>query len=511
MREVTGSNPLLPYKYGRRTGAFEISGISVIFTLPYLLTDSYSPASTILVTPDNLAAWVSLLVDMQVRSPAAVLASCPAFLMVPLTHTDTTTTHNIGMYDINTNTNAATGGGAGAGDEVKDNGENDNGSGTRGSETGFVYGGPEYGTAVRRFVGHLRDTLLMDEQDVFGLLARSPPLALIPPNQIDDVIIYLALVIKGAGRGHRYVEGETEGEGGGRGGGGRRAAAAGSLPYGPPYQSVQLPEEVELDLALYRFLRRAPSILAMTRGQLSYVLEQLSYHGGLGYVDMCRLLCAVPELLPAVAAAAAAEAAVHASTAMSTVPLAVSQDAEFNTTCGSVPGQTVAAVGDGAHSGVSPFTFLDTPDHVWMFKVSILDFQRSAVQCTAVRYGLTALPWGIPSGSGARCNTYYDYYYYYCYYYYYYYYYYVKPPDLHKQWTRFLVINDCNRHPSSSLLYRTGWSIVVIINELAIVSAIMIIIIIIITIIITIIISIYQHEILSSHVARIPSTFLTNK
>jgi hypothetical protein len=60
---------------------------------------------------------------------------------------------------------------------------------------------------------------------------------------------------------------------------------------------------------LYRFLRRAPAVLAMTRAELSYGLERLLYDGGLDYVEMCRLVCAVPELLPAAAERQASPAA----------------------------------------------------------------------------------------------------------------------------------------------------------------------------------------------------------
>ncbi|GIL56328.1 hypothetical protein Vafri_11685, partial [Volvox africanus] len=197
-----------------------------------------------------------------------------------------------------------------------------------GSDRGVKYGGPEYSECCRRFVGHLRDTLLMDEREVFGLLSRLPSLAVVPPARINDVIVYLSLVIKGAGRGHRF---QYEGA----------SPPLASLPpasvlmtyprvpaaEGPCLEkipasshpdasgpagarrSASLSEEEELDLALYHFLRHAPAVLAMSQNDLSRALEWLSAEGGLDYLDMCRLLCAVPQLLPGVAARLAEAAA----------------------------------------------------------------------------------------------------------------------------------------------------------------------------------------------------------
>ncbi|GIL56331.1 hypothetical protein Vafri_11685, partial [Volvox africanus] len=168
----------------------------------------------------------------------------------------------------------------------------------------------------------------MDEREVFGLLSRLPSLAVVPPARINDVIVYLSLVIKGAGRGHRF---QYEGA----------SPPLASLPpasvlmtyprvpaaEGPCLEkipasshpdasgpagarrSASLSEEEELDLALYHFLRHAPAVLAMSQNDLSRALEWLSAEGGLDYLDMCRLLCAVPQLLPGVAARLAEAAA----------------------------------------------------------------------------------------------------------------------------------------------------------------------------------------------------------
>ncbi|GLC68272.1 hypothetical protein PLESTF_000670300 [Pleodorina starrii] len=289
------------------------------------------------VSPHNLAAWVSLLADMEVRSPAAVLASCPAFLLVPLTEDEQQQQHAQGHreqpqqeQEHEVGYAAAAGSPPLAAAAVLSSCPADGGGPVRSG--GPEYGGPAYGTACRRFVAHLRDELLMDERHVFGLLARLPSLALVPPARLDEALVYLSVVLKGAGPGHRL---------------GPEAAAAasssaqqqGQQGHGPPPPKPAPPpppplsEEAELDLALYRFLRRAPAVLAMTRADLSYTLERLSYDGGLDdYVGMCRLLCAVPELLPAAAArlqeARAAEAAHHATAAAAAVAAAGSEGAE---------------------------------------------------------------------------------------------------------------------------------------------------------------------------------------
>ncbi|KXZ42954.1 hypothetical protein GPECTOR_109g197 [Gonium pectorale] len=220
------------------------------------------------VSPANLAAWVSLLADLEVQFPAALLAPCPAFLLVPLTDPEEC-----------------------------------------GAESGAVqeYGGPSYGEACARFVRHLRDDLLMDERHVFGLLARQPSLALVQPWQLDEAIMYLSVVIKGAGRGRRLgPQRPSTTAGGGEGGAAKGPTAAGyarlpQRPFASSPSASPLAEEAELDAALYRFLDRAPAVLGIPRSGLSYVLLRMSYDGGLEHGDMCRLVCAVPELLPALA------------------------------------------------------------------------------------------------------------------------------------------------------------------------------------------------------------------
>ncbi|GFR46137.1 hypothetical protein Agub_g7652 [Astrephomene gubernaculifera] len=324
---------------------WQSAGLRALEFLPALPYMAASPRY-MLVSPSNLAAWVSLMTDLQVQSPAALLAPCPAFLLVPLA-----TSEQGAEYD--------------KGEDV-------------------VYGSSQdcedYGSACRTFVFHLRDELRMGEEQVFGLLARRPSLAFVPPAQLDAVIAFLAVVIKGAGRGHRLgspvarpppLSPPSPALSGGSAPKEPRSpaalwqalhelsAAAGDvrLPYilrcqeqqlqgglveqcgesshshdgdGNDYvegtahenegsllrreadgraEAGELSEEAELDRALYRFLRRVPEVLAIRTEDLSYGFQRLSYlsctsagTGGLGYVDMCRMLCAVPELLPAVAA-----------------------------------------------------------------------------------------------------------------------------------------------------------------------------------------------------------------
>ncbi len=56
-------------------------------------------------------------------------------------------------------------------------------------------------------------------------------------------------------------------------------------------------ESADLDAALCRFLLHAPAVLACSRRDLNAALQALSAHGGVEFVPLCRLLCAVPELL----------------------------------------------------------------------------------------------------------------------------------------------------------------------------------------------------------------------
>lgn len=56
-------------------------------------------------------------------------------------------------------------------------------------------------------------------------------------------------------------------------------------------------ESADLDAALCRFLLRAPAVLTCSRRDLNAALQALSAHGGVEFVPLCRLLCAVPEML----------------------------------------------------------------------------------------------------------------------------------------------------------------------------------------------------------------------
>ncbi|GLI60243.1 hypothetical protein VaNZ11_002332 [Volvox africanus] len=258
---------------------FQRAGLQALQFAPAL---PHMAASTryMQVSPDNLAEWVSLLVDLEVQYPATVLAPCPAFLMVPLTHDPPgvpPSSSSIPRLDS----------------------PNDAASRPLVArlDTGFRYGGPEYSECCRRFVGHLRDTLLMDEREVFGLLARfqneeaSPPLASLPPASV--LLTYPQVpAAEGAGLEETPTSSHHNASG--------PACAR---------RSQSLSEEEELDLALYHFLRHAPAVLAMTQTELSCALEWLSAEGGLDYLEMCRLLCAAPQLLLAVAARLAEAAA----------------------------------------------------------------------------------------------------------------------------------------------------------------------------------------------------------
>ncbi|PNH10264.1 hypothetical protein TSOC_003024 [Tetrabaena socialis] len=272
------------------------------------------------LTPHNLAAWVSLLVDLEVQSPARLLAPCPAFLLIPLEgpHCGGGDDGGQDLYD------------SPAGHEEHGGRDESAAEPAGGASAGLpppaALRGGGYAASCARFVRHLRDVLLMEEQEVFGLLSRLPSLALVEPESVDAAIVYLSLLLKSAGAGHRlglaasptdYMPPEAAPHPTGVAPQPPLAARPRhdgqppnlrqrlQQPSQPTPQRFQPPsslsEEAELDLALYRCLRRAPGVLAMPRDHMSYTLQRLSYDGAMGHTEMCRLLCAVPELLLAAA------------------------------------------------------------------------------------------------------------------------------------------------------------------------------------------------------------------
>ncbi|KAG2484570.1 hypothetical protein HYH03_016613 [Edaphochlamys debaryana] len=238
-----------------------------------------------------------------VQSPAAVLAPCPAFLMVTLGEEATAEAAAAGEA-------AAKGGVAGDGATDPSPGATGSGGGSGGGGGGGAEpwldapcGGPAYAAACARFVCHLRDDLGVAETEVFGLLSRRPSLAYTPPATVDASIAYLAVVLKGAGRGHRWGGWAPRGEQR------RRQPLALDLALGPPppprpppprrapalpapppqappllpppppplpRPPTPTPAARRARWTLIRFLRRAPGALALPRGALAAALARLS-------------------------------------------------------------------------------------------------------------------------------------------------------------------------------------------------------------------------------------------
>ncbi|KAG2483413.1 hypothetical protein HYH03_017720 [Edaphochlamys debaryana] len=245
------------------------------------------------LSPSNLAAWVGLLTALEVQSPAAVLAPCPAFLMVPLEEEE----EGAAGEGAAGEGPALPRGPAGDGARGPPLGASGSGGGSAGRAGGgaepwldATCGGPAYAAACARFVCHLRDELGVAETEVFGLLSRRPSLAYSPPATMDAAIAYLAVVLKGAGRGHRLGTARRAGAAAAGSGSGPSTAASASTPSSTSYPGGAPPssaaasssypypggEEAEMDAALIRFLRRAPGALALPRGALAAALARLS-------------------------------------------------------------------------------------------------------------------------------------------------------------------------------------------------------------------------------------------
>ncbi|PNW83754.1 hypothetical protein CHLRE_04g214433v5 [Chlamydomonas reinhardtii] len=246
---------------------FEHAGLRALDFAPAL---PHMAASTRYMQLDaaNFAAWVSLMTDLRVQRPALVLASCPAFLLMRLTEEGEEQEQEEGSGSSSSSSSTTTDSGSGSG----------SGSGSSGGYSALLLapgcggGGPDYGAAVCRFVGHCRDVLLMREEAVWGLLARLPSLAWLHPGQVDAAIAGLAPVLKGAGRGHRLGPAQSQAPS-------STASSSAPLPStsppppapppAPASPSAHLTEEEELDAALYAFLARAPAVLCLSPQQLA--------------------------------------------------------------------------------------------------------------------------------------------------------------------------------------------------------------------------------------------------
>ncbi|KAG2425143.1 hypothetical protein HXX76_013897 [Chlamydomonas incerta] len=323
---------------------FEHAGLRALDFAP-ALPHMASSARYMQLTAANLAAWVSLMADLGVRRPALVLASCPAFLLVRLTEEEEGDQEEqeaaeegregrTGMDGSSTDAHSSSSSGSSSGGSSSNSG----GYAELLLVPGCGGGGPDYGAAVCRFVGHCRDVLLMREEAVWGLLDSLPSLAWLHPGQVDDVITGLAPLLKGAGRGHRLAAPPPQQALLPPVGAAAASSAAASPPASPsqqppPLQPPQLllTEDEELDAALYHFLRRAPAVLCLSRQQMAAGVaavaaglegagaeeEGIAGSQGAGrkgagadegegagldpYTAVCRRLCARPELLVAAA------------------------------------------------------------------------------------------------------------------------------------------------------------------------------------------------------------------